>query len=747
MDADRPVTSREHDRLGFAPVAEHLATVIADTSAKDGLVLGIEGAWGSGKSSIISLTKEALRQKANGPEVIDFAPWLVGARNTLLGGLFDELAAAAAKIDPVPGAVEAEDTRWELRKLFDRAWNDEHWKLRQKQALKKKLGSQLVLFGALAGTAGRAAKIASEFGVPGTGVAAHAIEDSAKLFSGTSSLAKQKRLLVKALAQLSRPIVVFVDDLDRLEPHEAAEVLRLIRAVADFPNVIYVLSYDPVVVAKTLEKAVQVDDGAAFLEKIVQASFRVPRPQAFDLRFWFRAEVEKLFGDDLEKADSYRLAQAIDVQGGQYLTRPRDVVRALNALRLHALPVRDNIDIPDMIWLQLTRIGKPGLYAWVEEYMTNVAAIVGGAAISNEAARAAGEKLTNLLSGEGIDLDRARIDVATMLPGLGNEFQFGRENERPIYNNLGLATFTAFIQGRRLGSPQHFRYYFAFAEPAGALKDEVVQAFIAAAQDDPNAASRQFETLMGQNRPQGGTMAEVLIDRLLAEASRLPQAAISGVIGTLARHVDSFANGQELSVMGRVRAWGPAENLITQLFRRADAAQRAACIDALFTQGPSLGWITSILRSEIFAHGLFGDRPEPADQWLLTEAEFNQVLPAMLQRFRDADPVALMNAPELISLLYGWFQGGDQEGARAWVRARIQDDGGLLDFLARARGWRATGNRVLRPLNRRDLGNFLDYDVAIARLGQIENNPNASAEDRQLARELLDAARADRRDD
>ena len=63
-------------------------------------------------------------------------------------------------------------------------------------------------------------------------------------------------------------------------------MLRLIRAVADFPDVIYVLSYDPHVVASVLKKAVQVDDGAAFLEKIVQINIRVPRPEAFDLRSW-----------------------------------------------------------------------------------------------------------------------------------------------------------------------------------------------------------------------------------------------------------------------------------------------------------------------------------------------------------------------------------------------------------------------------------------------------------------------------
>jgi predicted KAP-like P-loop ATPase len=64
--------------------------------------------------------------------------------------------------------------------------------------------------------------------------------------------------------------LIFIDDLDRLEPKEVSEVLRLIRAVADFPNITYVLSYDPKIIADTVSRALQVEDGEAFLEKIVR---------------------------------------------------------------------------------------------------------------------------------------------------------------------------------------------------------------------------------------------------------------------------------------------------------------------------------------------------------------------------------------------------------------------------------------------------------------------------------------------
>ena len=354
--------------------------------------------------------RRGLATTCDSPEIITFSPWLIGDRDTLLQNLFDELATAAAAIDPVETAVEELLTPWQrLKKLLSR---DEHWKLRQKQRLKQRIGHQLSTFGAVAGAVGKLAKASAALGVPAAEMLGKAVEsgrEAAGMAPASPSIAKRKSQLIGALRLLSRRIVVFVDDLDRLEPRDAVEVLRLIRAVADFPNVIYVLSYDPDVVAQTLNKAVQIDDGAAFLEKIVQISFHVPRPEAIDLRAWFRTEVATLF--TVDPAITTRLTQIIDVHGGRYLETPRDVVRALNALRLHAIPVCEQIDVPDMVWLQLIRLGKPTLYAWTEEYLTEVAALASGATIHEAGIQHAGDRLTQIIADPGIDSDLAMIDL------------------------------------------------------------------------------------------------------------------------------------------------------------------------------------------------------------------------------------------------------------------------------------------------------------------------------------------------
>ena len=129
MDADRPIKTVAEDRLGFAPVARHLAQVILDQSANNGLVFGVEGEWGSGKSTLINLAISALREASPAPEIIEYSPWLVGSRDHLLAHLFDELAAAAAKIDPVePTDVTPPQTYRD--QITRRCWGDAHYLLR-----------------------------------------------------------------------------------------------------------------------------------------------------------------------------------------------------------------------------------------------------------------------------------------------------------------------------------------------------------------------------------------------------------------------------------------------------------------------------------------------------------------------------------------------------------------------------------------------------------------------------------------
>jgi KAP family P-loop domain len=728
MDGDKPVTRPEDDRLGFAPVARHLAGAIVGLPAAAGFVFGIEGRWGSGKSTLIALTKTALQSRgADAPETIDFSPWLVGNREDLLRSMLAELASAAIRIDP----IEEQSAR------------DPPSKLLQREQFKKDIKGKLEKFGAIAGGLGKLAKLADAVGIPAAGLVATALDrggDAANAILGSPPISEEKAYLVGALAQLSRRIVVFIDDLDRLEPQEACEVLRLVRAVADFPNVIYVLSYDPDVLAQTLTQSIQVEDGGAYLEKIVQVSFRVPRPEAFDLRRWFQTEVRKLFVEELvgasfgdRRAVAPRLARVIDVYGGRYLETGRDVVRVLNALRLHAIPVRHKIDVADMVWLQLAKIGDPQFYNWIEEYLVEAAAIANGASASGWGAMA--ERLERTLKGHTSNIVYAVVELSEILPGITTD-----NDQIVLFKDLRGASIDELAASRRLGSPHHYRYYFAFEIPAGSVPDEQIVAFITTAEKSPQDAVQLFVNWGQVERPQGGTLADVVIDRVAGWSNRIPIKAVPGIVNALAQMMD-FPTLSMMADLGRHPSWELATRAVRGLLSRVTGDIRASSLRALFVEGAALGWLSEILRREMFSHGRFGDRPDPPERRLLSETELEEVLSIMLKRYRETDLGQLMAVPDLLNLLFAWLEGGGEDEPRKWVSERIITDKGFVDLLSRLRTWAAVNDIIYYPLKRANVEPFLDFDEAVRRLDNIISSSTArpSATERQLALELREA--------
>ena len=57
LSGDKALESAADDRLGFAATAEAIAAAALRQTIVDGLVIGIEGRWGSGKSSLLNMTR------------------------------------------------------------------------------------------------------------------------------------------------------------------------------------------------------------------------------------------------------------------------------------------------------------------------------------------------------------------------------------------------------------------------------------------------------------------------------------------------------------------------------------------------------------------------------------------------------------------------------------------------------------------------------------------------------------------
>jgi hypothetical protein len=357
ISADRPITSKSDDRLNRSGFAAAIAKVIRQWRNKPSLVIGLFGDWGSGKSSIKNLVIEALSEiDGDRIPVVQFSPWQVSGQDILNEVFFREIGEALGKTGKGDDAtLKRRVARWKLYSsalsvaaTVARAW---------KSATNPLQSPTLSLLAATTSLTLDTSAAVVKSGAEG-------IESEGTL--ETPSLSELKASISDDLAGLKTPILVVLDDIDRLTKGEIRLVLQLVKANADFPNMIYLLLAQKDTVVKALDE-IAPDNGETFLEKIVQVGFDVPVINRKQLQSFLFEGLNKLMtGDSLsarfDKAHWGSLFPAIF----PLFRNLRDLNRFLGSLAFHIEVFRNGetfeVNPVDLIGLEVLRVFEPYVY-------------------------------------------------------------------------------------------------------------------------------------------------------------------------------------------------------------------------------------------------------------------------------------------------------------------------------------------------------------------------------------------------
>lgn len=150
----------------------------------------------------------------------------------------------------------------------------------------------------------------------------------------------QKAVQVRIAQTGQRGVIVFVDDLDRLNPPVAVEILELLKNVFTLENCIFVLAIDYDVVVKGLEpKFGKLTDKnerefRSFFDKIIQVPFSLPVSSYRPMDFVLNALVGIGYLNDIDTSDpnvSTRFSSVVESSVGK---NPRSIKRLINTLSL-----------------------------------------------------------------------------------------------------------------------------------------------------------------------------------------------------------------------------------------------------------------------------------------------------------------------------------------------------------------------------------------------------------------------------
>jgi predicted KAP-like P-loop ATPase len=442
ISPDAPIERIEDDRLGRAPFAAAIAKAIRSSAGSESFVVGINGKWGSGKSSVVNLCATELKKQATDPgqqiDVLRFNPWNFADQNQLVLQFFRQFTG-------------------HLRKLGTRGAATINILVENLDAYATALAPPIEALPYV--------KWVWPWLRSGVGLARKKWGLGQDLESMFDTISTQ-------LETLKRKTVVIIDDLDRLNASEIRQVFQLVKVSARFPHVVYILAFDKSVVALALAD-LKVGSGEEYLEKIVQVPFDLP-PISESI-------LTKMISDSLDDLlsryptahfDNHRFQNLFFSGCRQSFESLRDVRRFLNSLEFGFGMIGREANGVDFIGLEALRIFHPAVYEVVRRNKKLFAGYV-DVFTERRGHEAFQAELNRTLEGTG-DVERVKDLLVELFPKLAYAYSnrvYGTESETDWEKDL------------RVASSRYFDLYFQLTLPNDEVSVAEIDQAVEAARD------------------------------------------------------------------------------------------------------------------------------------------------------------------------------------------------------------------------------------------------------------------------
>lgn len=322
--SDNSITRKEDDRFGFYEEAKIFLDKLEEHKVsyqEHALIVGLEGEWGSGKSSFINMIECAIsnNNKNSNFKLIKFSSWNYRNPNQLTVELLFAISEAIGvkeitkAIDKYIKVFEGTSFQWlaELTRAF-----------------------------------------------------CGGVRTTQEYFNDVNEKLKFR----------DQTLIIAVDDIDRLVKEETLEVLKLLRNTANFRNIVYVVAYDRKYVEETL-KEYGINDSEKYLEKIFNVPFLLPEKSIEQRKELYKEILQKnILFNKTDKID--KGIEAFINDFGEYISI-RNVKKLSKQLLINTPFLRKDgltfeLDIYDTLILYYLSIEYKPIYENLKSFYCNV---------------------------------------------------------------------------------------------------------------------------------------------------------------------------------------------------------------------------------------------------------------------------------------------------------------------------------------------------------------------------------------
>jgi hypothetical protein len=251
---DKPIENNSEDKLKMSRYGNVLSNFIKESDTP--LTVGLQGEWGTGKTSMLYMLLEHFKSQNIATS------WV----NTWEYSMFRSPG------ETTPAILKGMLTNLKLSCESEGKWTIEE---KSKDSVKK-------VFKFLGNVANQV--ISNQTGVDIKDAASN--DDASREQAEIAEIKNEIALIINKLIEDTnneyKKVVFLVDDLDRIPPEQAVEVLESLKNLFDVPNCVFVLAIDYDVVVKGLEskfgKKTEENEREfrSFFDKIIQVPFSMP---------------------------------------------------------------------------------------------------------------------------------------------------------------------------------------------------------------------------------------------------------------------------------------------------------------------------------------------------------------------------------------------------------------------------------------------------------------------------------------
>lgn len=356
--SDSPLSRPEEDRLGYQEFSKRFAEIIGKSNSSEIYVIALTGEWGSGKSSVLHMAEYYLIKRSSEiglsekeiPLILHFNPWIFSGRDDLLKQFFTELQKEFDTKKSELGDIYFVILPF-ITQLANYGLIVSEYLPNDKLKTITKVGSSSVIFLILS--------------LPSRGKSKG---------NNNKTLQENKQLVLKEAKKLSRKIIIVIDDIDRLTNDEILEFFKVIKAVADFPNIIYVLAFDEMVIQDAIGRKLCLDCSGKvdkkcskkYLEKIIQLPISFPPPNEILKDRFIEEQLSAVFKNTDSRYKSTEQWNHVKDSVSHFLSTPRRIKRVINSIKLIYPRIENEVNVNDLICLETIRQCLPDIYLLIK---------------------------------------------------------------------------------------------------------------------------------------------------------------------------------------------------------------------------------------------------------------------------------------------------------------------------------------------------------------------------------------------